>query len=141
MSYCARCNRTIVIAAYQEFEGGKEFLTCEECHGILTHIRVYKRKYLPYDLEATGNRCVYCGVEFDDQIELTVDHVQPLAQGGGRTRLNLAPCCWRCNQDKRDLTLAEFIDLFQMDRIGIKRRMEAIVEIRKRSDYGRERRT
>lgn len=46
-------------------------------------------------------RCGYCGVsEVDTGGELTVDHYQPLAAGGGDEDDNLVYACARCNQYK-----------------------------------------
>ena len=42
-------------------------------------------------------RCAYCGVK---PKELTIDHVVPLARGGGHTSENLVPACWSCNLAK-----------------------------------------
>lgn len=48
-------------------------------------------------------RCGYCGVsEVDTGGELTVDHYQPLAAGGGDEEENLVYACARCNQYKGD---------------------------------------
>jgi len=47
--------------------------------------------------------CEFCGVtETDTGGELTVDHYQPRAKGGGDSLENLLYCCPRCNQYKAD---------------------------------------
>jgi len=47
--------------------------------------------------------CEFCGVtETDVGGELTVDHFQPTAKGGGDDLDNLLYCCARCNQYKLD---------------------------------------
>lgn len=43
-----------------------------------------------YDL-----RCAYCGRPYE-----TMDHIIPLACGGGTTLTNILPCCRECNQKK-----------------------------------------
>ena len=49
------------------------------------------------------NRCGYCGVdEVHAGGELTVDHFQPLAAGGGDVLDNLVYACFRCNTYKGD---------------------------------------
>jgi len=54
-------------------------------------------------------RCVYCGAKLNRE-NRTQDHVVPKAKGGthlGRT--NLMPSCQRCNWDKSDRSLLEFL--------------------------------
>ena len=53
-------------------------------------------------LKRDGYRCQYCG-DFGD----TVDHIIPRCQKGLTTWMNLACCCWSCNQKKRGRTPAE----------------------------------
>lgn len=43
------------------------------------------------------NRCVHC---FEILTVQTIDHIVPLAGGGGSEIENLAPCCHRCNSSK-----------------------------------------
>ena len=48
-------------------------------------------------------RCAYCGAhEIGVGAELTVDHYQPRAGGGGDELANLVYACHRCNQYKSD---------------------------------------
>ena len=44
--------------------------------------------------------CSYCGAENAN----TVDHIIPKSQGGKTSWLNLASCCFSCNQKKGDRT-------------------------------------
>ena len=46
-----------------------------------------------------GHRCQYCGVVKSAR-DLNVDHVLPLAQGGGSTWENVVCCCIPCNRRK-----------------------------------------
>lgn len=55
-----------------------------------------------------GDRCWYCGCRFDDRKAggsrtLTIDHVEPVAGGGGSSFDNLRLCCRTCNQRKGQL--------------------------------------
>lgn len=50
-----------------------------------------------------GHRCVYCGSSTD----LTIDHVQPRARGGGDSWENLVTACNRCNSNKGNRTPEE----------------------------------
>ncbi|MEP6692328.1 MAG: HNH endonuclease [Gemmatimonadaceae bacterium] len=54
------------------------------------------------------HRCVYCGQTFDD-VDLTVDHVQPRVRGGDRSGGNLVTACKGCNTLKGHRRLAEFL--------------------------------
>lgn len=51
-----------------------------------------------------GSRCRYCG----STEKLGIDHMIPLARGGGHWPSNLVPCCGSCNSSKRTKTYAEF---------------------------------
>ena len=47
--------------------------------------------------------CGYCGVsETDAGGEFTVDHYQPVSEGGDDSDANLVYACWRCNLHKSD---------------------------------------
>jgi 5-methylcytosine-specific restriction endonuclease McrA len=55
-----------------------------------------------------GDRCWYCGCPFDGQQDggsrsLTIDHVEPVADGGGSSLDNLRLCCRTCNRRKGQL--------------------------------------
>ena len=49
--------------------------------------------------------CAYCGVE-DDNLEM--DHVVPVAKGGGHRIGNFVPACQSCNSSKNDKFLSEW---------------------------------
>jgi 5-methylcytosine-specific restriction enzyme A len=48
-----------------------------------------------YLLAAWRGHCAYCGQPYE-----TIDHIIPLANGGGTTKTNVLPCCARCNEAK-----------------------------------------
>lgn len=55
--------------------------------------------------ERDGDRCWYCGCTFDEREDggsrtLTIDHVEPLADGGPSSLENLRLCCRTCNRRK-----------------------------------------
>jgi 5-methylcytosine-specific restriction endonuclease McrA len=55
--------------------------------------------------ERDGDRCWYCGCSFEAREDpggrtLTIDHVEPLADGGTSSLANLRLCCWTCNRRK-----------------------------------------
>jgi 5-methylcytosine-specific restriction endonuclease McrA len=47
------------------------------------------------------HRCQYCGRRFQP-IDLTYDHVIPVARGGRKTWENIVTCCRECNRKKGD---------------------------------------
>lgn len=53
-------------------------------------------------LNATGNRCLACGVS---GVKLTVDHVVPISRGGSNSIDNLQPLCKACNSSKGTKTV------------------------------------
>lgn len=61
----------------------------------------------------TNGKCFYCGIdtsmiEGNDKNAFRVDHVIPVAVGGGDEIDNLVPCCNACNNAKGKRTLEEF---------------------------------
>jgi hypothetical protein len=48
--------------------------------------------------------CAYCGTE----VSVEVDHIVPVSRGGLSEPDNLAPACYRCNQEKSAKTPAEW---------------------------------
>ena len=60
-----------------------------------------------------GDRCWYCGCSFGERDgggsrTLTIDHVEPVAGGGGSSLDNLRLCCRTCNQRKGQLGAAAY---------------------------------
>lgn len=52
----------------------------------------------------TEGRCYYCG----STENVGVDHLEPMARGGGHDIDNLVPACRRCNSSKCALPIEEF---------------------------------
>jgi 5-methylcytosine-specific restriction endonuclease McrA len=52
------------------------------------------------------NTCQYCGQNFS-RLQLTLDHVVPLVQGGGTSWENIVTACKPCNQTKGGRTPAQ----------------------------------
>ena len=65
--------------------------------GKRTRFEIFKRD---------GFRCVYCGVT-PVQSVLRVDHVVPIAEGGGDDPANLVTSCFDCNAGKSAVPLEE----------------------------------
>lgn len=55
-------------------------------------------------LKRDNYRCTKCGASpsNDHQVELEVDHIHPVAKGGGNGLENLQTLCRKCNQGKKD---------------------------------------
>ena len=56
-------------------------------------------------LEKYNHQCVICGSKKD----LQIDHIIPLSKGGKTTIKNLQVLCKKCNAQKHDKTLEEFM--------------------------------
>jgi hypothetical protein len=86
-----------------------------------------------------GNRCIYCDVEFTDDIRPDKDHVCPRALGGGDWALNIVLACKRCNSLRRDIPFRTFCKLLsptQNRRIltHLSRRISAVPADQRTSD-------
>ena len=57
----------------------------------------------------SGGRCELCGVRLLFE-EMTVDHIIPLSMGGEDSMDNLQTACYACNQFKRNILPADFMD-------------------------------
>lgn len=65
--------------------------------------------------EDCGMSCSYCGREvkigFDaNDLLATIDHKIPLSRGGTWKRNNLTCACRRCNNEKADMLVDEFMN-------------------------------
>lgn len=69
-----------------------------------------------WEIERGGLSCFYCGKgpllkdrDNSDPMVATLDHKTPRARGGEEyNENNLVVCCYKCNQEKKDLSLEEF---------------------------------
>lgn len=59
-------------------------------------------------LRETGRRCIYCGVPLSPR-SMTIDHIIPKARGGSDCFSNKTCACPRCNNEKADMTLRQFM--------------------------------
>lgn len=57
-----------------------------------------------------GLSCVYCGVGIEDNenIRLSLDHLRPRSKGGSNHETNLVTCCGRCNSSRGARTFRDF---------------------------------
>jgi len=64
-------------------------------------------KKLRFDVfKRDGFQCAYCGAHPSETVVLEVDHIQPVACGGGDEIDNLVTACFACNRGKRDVPLS-----------------------------------
>jgi 5-methylcytosine-specific restriction endonuclease McrA len=68
--------------------------------GLLGDLKVREWRAI---LDDYHHCCAYCGQPGTDTEPLTLDHVVPLAKGGGTTAGNVVPACRACNERKADL--------------------------------------
>ena len=54
-----------------------------------------------------NNTCFYCG---RSDCKMEIDHLLPVSRGGGDDISNLVTSCRRCNAQKHDRTLEEFLE-------------------------------
>jgi hypothetical protein len=72
---------------------------------------------------ARTEHCPYCDAAI---VEFHLDHIIPVSYGGNPCRENLVWVCAPCNLKKRDLTLLEFSEKFELDYLCIVRRLRAL---------------
>ena len=58
-------------------------------------------------LEQSNGYCFHCHSFIGEQV-LVLDHLVPLALGGGTTLSNVVPACMQCNADKRGRTVEQW---------------------------------
>lgn len=98
LKVCRRCNKT------------QGYTLCIECRRLdqARHSQVYGTTYRRTRtavLEASGYKCAACGAPAN-----TTDHATPVAKGGTDDRTNLVALCSRCNSQKQDRDLEQFLD-------------------------------
>ena len=67
------------------------------------------RKTRWWQQKTASGKCHYCGA-VSPLKELTMDHLMPLAMGGGSTKDNLVPACKACNSKKKSMMPLEWED-------------------------------
>jgi 5-methylcytosine-specific restriction enzyme A len=69
--------------------------------------RVRRTAWWQAYVELSGGRCAYCHVAEE---ALTLEHIEPLANGGTNAPDNLLPVCGDCNHAKGSLSLRAFVE-------------------------------
>lgn len=65
-----------------------------------------------------ADECLYCGAILGDA-NRCVDHMDPLATGGGHDESNVVACCRRCNARKSSMPFSEWLRQVPTDRLLI----------------------
>jgi hypothetical protein len=91
--------------ALARFHSGK----ISEAALLLGNTELFQRTTIPLKdrwavLKRDNYKCIGCGASpsIDHQVELEVDHIQPVAKGGTNDPENLQTLCRKCNQGKKD---------------------------------------
>ena len=98
-----------VIAVYdREIRGVTVRVKLPSVLRLLRHVRMKRRFYeVPFSRSNVYGRdehqCQYCGHRFPP-VQLTFDHVIPVARGGHKGWDNIVTCCIPCNRRKGDRT-------------------------------------
>lgn len=56
-----------------------------------------------------GNNCMYCKTKFKSLEEITLDHIVPQSKGGTDALVNLGLSCHKCNREKGNFLLTEYL--------------------------------
>ncbi len=62
-------------------------------------------------LASQVGRCIYCDIEFTDEIRPTKDHLLPVVVGGAGWALNIVMSCRRCNSRRGDIPFRTYCKL------------------------------
>jgi 5-methylcytosine-specific restriction endonuclease McrA len=65
--------------------------------------------------------CVYCKDDINDGIEFTLDHVIPQELGGSNAATNLVTACKKCNSQKQNKSLSQFMKYLEKKGIDTKK--------------------
>lgn len=66
-------------------------------------------------LDKTGGYCFLCGTKVENK-DLTREHVQPKSKGG-KGADNIQPAHYDCNQEKGSMTLIEYCEKINRDKL------------------------
>ena len=75
-----------------------------------------RRKLRKEIITEAGRICYICGVYISDDQYPTLDHVTPKSDLGRDVKENLQCCCKRCNDDKSDRHIIDYLDYIKDNR-------------------------
>lgn len=64
-------------------------------------------------MELFNHCCAYCGEPSD---KLEVEHMTPIIKGGIHDDSNIVPACRRCNAQKGEMTIEEWLEKLELDK-------------------------
>lgn len=79
-----------------------------------------------------GRKCVYCGLK-KSRTKMTLDHVVPREFGGPTISNNLVPACKKCNAEKSNMTVEDFLQIRTMQTKQEKQRFKQQLKERQES--------
>ena len=74
---------------------------------------------LKREIKKFASFCAYCDYFFTSYEEKTIDHIIPRIKQGKSKISNMVCCCEKCNRDKADKDLKEFINKDRLNRLFI----------------------
>lgn len=90
--------RAVIAVATQPQHGTILYQVAGEAHPPQSAFKALKLA-----LSKHGGKCFYCksaDADTPTEMELTIDHIEPVAIGGGNELTNLVVACKPCNQEK-----------------------------------------
>ena len=72
----------------------------------------------------SDHSCPYCGGSLGEQPH--ADHIYPISKGGFSTLDNMILVCEECNIKKKDLTLQQFLEEYNLDRDKIEKVLKSL---------------
>jgi hypothetical protein len=106
-----RCARKELVKNYILYSSMVDNSIVEKRGSSLSRSKLKNDPHEPIEkiLNTFGDRCAYCGV-YNLTKEIThQDHVLPLAKGGSNLSSNMLPTCMKCNMDKGDKSVFDFL--------------------------------
>lgn len=88
-----------------------------------------------YVARRDGYRCHYCNARLIEKKDRTLDHVIPKSMKGPNAAWNLVLCCYRCNEQKRDLPYETFTGKKRLPSYCRFRTTQAFLDYRAGHDY------
>ena len=80
-------------------------------------------KKLRFDVfKRDGFKCSYCGATPSEKVLLEVDHIHPVAEGGGDNIDNLVTACFNCNRGKGAGLLSSIPDSLEQKAVVVAER-------------------
>lgn len=96
-----------IVGELPKVRGYVKLSVVDKCLDMLDRALLHAIRDAKY---AQNPHCEYCK-EFVPKSEVTGDHVRPRKLGGTTCWKNVVPCCPRCNEEKGEMTVEEFLSL------------------------------